>query len=943
AADQPVDVLLTGTDADGDELSFEVSTEPNAGSLGVITPLDETGALVEYTPAPGFTGTDEFGFIVSDGIADSEEAFVRVTVDPPPNGSPRAIGLAVATDEDTPRLIRLEATDPDGDALEFRIAGGPVVGDLGPITRIDDTRAEVVYTPPAGFSGEDRFTFTASDGQLTSAPAAVDITVREVADDGNRAPRVQTVEVSTTVDEPVTVYMGGEDPDGDELIFEVEGAPEHGTLGLVEAFDRRSSRVVYTPDPGYEGEDSFRFRAFDGALYSAYTTAFIEVNPPINHPPTADARTISVTEDSATPISLTGSDPDGDALAFTVTGGPEHGTLSGGETIDASTYRITYTPDTGYTGSDAFTFTVHDGELESEPAEVAITVNEAPEANVAPEAQPISATTTRDEAVTLTLTGTDANGDPLTFAIDAAPANGSLGELTAIDDVTARVVYTPDMGFEGTDGFTFTVFDGELTSEPAEATVTVEPPPNTAPVAVGGSTETESGEAVTVLLNGSDEDGDALDFAIVDAPTNGSLGAIEVLGPESAEVVYTPADGFVGDDSFTFRVSDGEDASAPATIGVTVLPPNAAPVADPTSVALLKDGSVEITLTGSDADGDPLTFEITSAPGHGSLGEVSSTGPTSGTVTYTPEVGFVGTDAFIFRASDGRETSSPASVELEVRETNEAPTALPLVAGTTRNNPVTLVLEGSDPDGDLLHFEITGGPSHGSLGPLVRLSDQSVEVVYTPASNYDGEDAFTFRVHDGIATSEDATVSLTVDTPGTLIFVVPDPAFIDAIDGTLEVKVRVIGPNGEPQTLPNVKFSSSDESVFTLTKTSDSTAVITAVGNGVADAIVKSGSTTKTALVTVEQVVASVEILHEGDEPRVGVGSTIQFTAVPLDRNGFAVDGRTAAWESSDPELLSVESDTDLIGTGTGLAEGTVTVTATVDGVSATLEVVIDP
>ena len=74
-----------------------------------------------------------------------------------------------------------------------------------------------------------------------------------------------------------------------------------------------------------------------------------------------------------------------------------------------------------------------------------------------------------------------------------------------------------------------------------------------------------------------------------------------------------------------------------------------------------------ITLTGSDVDGDPLTFSVATNPAHGTL---SGTAPN---LTYTPTAGYIGPDSFTFRASDGQATSAPAAVDISVTHVNHAP------------------------------------------------------------------------------------------------------------------------------------------------------------------------------------------------------------------------------------------------------------------------------
>jgi hypothetical protein len=132
------------------------------------------------------------------------------------------------------------------------------------------------------------------------------------------------------------------------------------------------------------------------------------------------------------------------------------------------------------------------------------------------------------------------------------------------------------------------------------------------------------------------------------------------LTGSAPSLTYTPNAGITGTDSFQFRVNDGQLNSAAATVSITITPPNTAPVATAQSVSVQSGQSLVITLSGTDADGDALTFSVVSGPAHGSLGG------TAPTLVYTPAGGFTGTDSFQFIANDGRDPSTAATVAINV-------------------------------------------------------------------------------------------------------------------------------------------------------------------------------------------------------------------------------------------------------------------------------------
>ncbi|MHB8873879.1 MAG: Ig-like domain-containing protein, partial [Myxococcaceae bacterium] len=157
-----------------------------------------------------------------------------------------------------------------------------------------------------------------------------------------------------------------------------------------------------------------------------------------------------------------------------------------------------------------------------------------------------------------------------------------------------------------------------------------------------------------LTLAGSDGDGDALTFVVVTQPTHGALTG------SGASRTYTPAADYHGSDGFAFKANDGALDSAPATVSITLTAVNDAPVADAQSITTAKDTAKDIVLTGSDVDGDALTFLVVTQPGHGAL-----TG-SGASLTYTPVAGYNGSDSFTFAANDGQADSPPGTVDIAV-------------------------------------------------------------------------------------------------------------------------------------------------------------------------------------------------------------------------------------------------------------------------------------
>jgi hypothetical protein len=179
-----------------------------------------------------------------------------------------------------------------------------------------------------------------------------------------------------------------------------------------------------------------------------------------NQAPTANNQTVTLQQNTTKVISLTGTDPEGKTLTFTVLTNPAHGTLSG--TIP----NLTYTPNSNFYGQDSFTFRVNDGTQNSSIATVAITVTQV---NQAPTANAQNVTVTKNTSKTITLTGTDPQNSPLSFFVVTNPSHGTLS------GTVPNLVYFPATDFTGTDSFTFKVNDGSLDSPVATVSITVNP------------------------------------------------------------------------------------------------------------------------------------------------------------------------------------------------------------------------------------------------------------------------------------------------------------------------------------------------------------------------------------------------------------------------------------------------------------------------------------
>ena len=247
--------------------------------------------------------------------------------------------------------------------------------------------------------------------------------------------------------------------------------------------------------------------------------------------------------------------------------------------------------------------------------------------------------------------------------------NDPSGDFT-VATLTFEVLATGDaevnVAPRGSDGRFFVDADNNAVNidTPSSASIVVLPP-NTPPVAMDDVTVTSEDESViiNVLANDNDPDGDDLTITELGTSSNG-----QVVNNGDGTVTYIPAADFNGSDSFTYTIDDGRDDTATATVDVSVLAVNDAPVAQDDAAATNAGESINIDVLANDfdVDGDVLTVI---GLGEASNGELVDNG--DGTVTYTPDESFTGTDTFSYTIDDGNGAADTAAVFVDVTSVSE--------------------------------------------------------------------------------------------------------------------------------------------------------------------------------------------------------------------------------------------------------------------------------
>jgi predicted acyl esterase len=571
---------------------------------------------------------------------------------PPDNLPPVAGNVSASLPEDLTISgnVMFNDSDPDGDELRLIHLTQPP---HGTVTDIGDGNGTLHYEPDADFHGTDVFTYTASDGRGGTDTASVTLIVNPVNDppvaddDSDETPEG----VAAVID----LLANDSDVDGDALTITEITPPDHG---VVENLGQ--GEVRYTPDPQFAGVDTFTYTVADpsGANDSALVT--VTVIPGQNRPPLAADDEISVNENDSVAFDATAndSDPDGDPLQLTAFSQPPHGTVTD---IGAGDGNLLYAPDTGFTGTDLFSYTISDGQGGTDSATVTIEVLSA---NHPPVANDIAITIPANSSIAGNVldNDTDPDGDPLRLADFTQPDNGTVEDIGG-GDGTLR--YTPDQGFSGVDTFTYTVADPSGANDSALVTVTVIPDQNRPPLAADDEISVNENDSVAfdATANDSDPDGDPLHLTEFSQPPHGT---VTDIGAGDGNLLYEPDTGFTGTDLFSYTVSDGQGGTDSATVTIEVLSANHPPVANDIAITISANSSLSgnVLYNDTDPDGDPLRLADFTQPANGTVEDI---GGGDGTLRYTPDQGFTGVNTFIYTVTDGRGGTDTATVKITVR------------------------------------------------------------------------------------------------------------------------------------------------------------------------------------------------------------------------------------------------------------------------------------
>ncbi|MEK2159568.1 tandem-95 repeat protein [Vibrio parahaemolyticus] len=785
---------LTVRDTDTPEDQLTVSLENNSNGYFVLV-----GNEVKLTQAGvDAVNNDELNLkdltisaSVSDGVnptANDSDSLIVNRVNDAPTVENAIADQVLAEDFDVYTIDLNEVFKDSDSSLEFSVSGNDNI-------QISIVSGVATITPTADWNGKETITFTAKDPSGENVSQTVNFTVASVAD--IVADKATVVEDTPTI---INVLSNDTFESTDKLVsLDADNGPKNGTVIV-----NNDGTVTYTPDDNYVGEDTFTYIVTSGGV-SESTTVSVDVTP-VNDAPVAKGDTAITDEDTPVTIDVLPNDTDidGDKLSIQSASVPEaQGKV---EIVDG---KLVFTPAENFNGDAEITYTVTDGAL-TDQAKVTVTVNpvdDAPTIKVdAVESITEDAVSTYTVVATLTVRDTDTSEDQLTVSLE----NNSNGyfvlvgnevKLTqaGVDAVNNDELNLKDLAISASvsDGVNPTASDSDsLIVNRVNDAPTVEN-------AIADQVLSEDFDAYTIDLNEVFKDSDSsLEFSV-------SGNSNVLVSIENGIATISPTADWNGSEILTFKATDPSGESISQTVNFTV-----APVADIVAdkATVVEDTPTIIKVLGNDTfeGGDQVvSLDTNNGPANGTV----SVNP-DGSVTYTPNDNYHGTDSFTYIVTSGG-VSESTTVNVDVTPVNDAPVAKDDIATTQEDTAVTIdaLPNDTDADGDKLSIESASVPKEQGTVEVV-----DGKLVFTPAENFNGDAEITYTVTDGQLTDE-AKVTVTVnpvnDAPTIKVDAV-ESITEDAVNTDTVVATLTVRDTDTPEDQLTVSLENNSNGYFVL-------------------------------------------------------------------------------------------------------------------------------
>jgi len=694
--DTVLNANVSTNDTHGANRAYSLNTNATNGTVVIVS-----DGTFSYTPDSDFNGTDSFIYNVMDINGASETATVNITVNPIND----AIDDSYTINEDSILNEDVSTNDTHSGAANFTLNANSTNGTV--VLANDGT---FTYTPTPDFNGADSFTYDVTDINGDIETATVSITVSPVADavDDNF-----TVDEDTILNEDVSTN----DTYVTTTTFSLNTDGTNGTVVM-----SNDGTFSYTPNPDFNGADSFTYNALD--INGATETA--TVNIIIN--PISDAVTDSFSTDEDTVLNedVSTNDTHASTATFAINTNTANGTL-----IFNSDGTFSYTPNPDFNGNDSFTYDVTDINGVTETTAVNITVNPIQDAIND------NFSTDEDTALSADVSTNDTHSVVSNFTLDNNVSNGTL-----VFNGNGTFIYTPDDDFNGNDSFTYNITDVNGATETATALIEVSPISDI----VDDNFSIDENTVLNDDVSTNDTYSGSTTYLVNTNPANGTL-VLNIDGSFS----YTPNTNFSGSDSFTYDVTDVNGAVETATVTINIALIVIPPVDDAIDDTFSTD---EDTILNEDVSTNDnyivaADYVVNTSTTNGNL-----TLNINGTFTYTPDPDFNGSDSFTYDATDNNGITETATVSITVSPIIDAfDDSFATDEDTILSNDVSA----NDNFSTTANYVINTTPINGTL---ILNNDGSFD--YTPNPDFNGNDSFIYDVTDINGDIETVSVSIII-------------------------------------------------------------------------------------------------------------------------------------------------------------------------------------
>jgi hypothetical protein len=826
---------------------------------------------------------------------------------------------AITSPEQSVITFTVTASDPDGQAISSLTAnlGSLPAGHNAAFTAgPGNTSATFTWTPTYadGRGAPYNVTFTASN--VISGSATTAITVTNV----DRAPIVSTPASASGGEQTlITFTVVASDPDGDavaSLSADLSALPSGHNAAFTTNAGHTSGTFTWTPTfaDGRGAPYNVTFtasNALSGSASTGVTVTNVDRAPSVTAP-----ATVSGAEQTVITLTVSASDPDGDAIASLTADlsalPPAH---DGSFTTDAghTSGTFTWTPTFADGGAAPYTITFSASNALSGSASTAITVTNSDRAPAT--AAPASATGAESAVLTVLVTASDPDGDTiasLTADLSALPAGNNAAFTANAGHTSGTLTWTPTFADGGTAAYNVTFTASNALSGSAATAITISnsdrAPTVIAPAAAGGP----GGSLITFTVSASDPDADAITSLTADTsalPAGNAASFTANAGNTSGTFAWAPtsADGRSAPYNVIFTASNALSGSA--TTAITVTDDQSPVVTAPAAVSGPEGSLITFAVSASDPDGHAitsLTADLSTFPAGNDAAFTANAGHTSGTFTWTPTFADVGGAPYSVTFTASNALSGSATTAITVTGDQPPLVTAPATESGPEGSQVTFAVSASDPDGHAitsLTADLSALPAGNDATFTAGSANTSGTFSWTPTFDDARGTPYDVSFTASNALSGSATTAITVT--GDRAPVVTAPATVSGAEGSLVTfTVSASDPDGhaiasltaDTSALPagnDAAFTAGSghtSGTFTWTPTFDD-------GSGTPYGVTFTASNELSGSATTSITVATTDRVPAVSAPATASGAEqtlTSFTVTASDPDGDAITSLTA-------------------------------------------------